>query len=72
LAKYAQSLDTGMQNLIKSAIHLTYFMRGGVQYESVLDRTFFERKMMLDFINERIEYENSKLKQSKGKLPPIY
>jgi len=61
-----------MQNLIKSAIHLAYFMRGGVQYEDILDRTFYERKMMMEYINERLQYETKKLKDTKGKLPPIY
>lgn len=61
-----------MRNLVKSAIHLAYFMRGSVQYDDVLDKTFFERKMMQEFINDRIEFENKKLKDSKGKLPPVY
>lgn len=61
-----------MRNLVKSAIHLAYFMRGSIQYDDVLDKTYFERKMMQDFINERIEFENKKLKESKGKLPPVY
>jgi len=47
-------------------------MRGSIQYDDVLDKTYFERKMMQDFINERIEFENKKLKESKGKLPPVY
>jgi len=47
-------------------------MRGGIQYDDVLDRTYFERKLMLDYINERIEYEIKKAKDSKGKFPPLY
>lgn len=47
-------------------------MRGGVQYEDILDRTFYERKMMMEYINERLQYETKKLKDTKGKLPPIY
>lgn len=47
-------------------------MRGAIQYDDVLDSTHLERKMMLDYIDERMEYEIKKVKDSKGQLDPIY
>ena len=67
-----RALSTGSKNLIQNAIHISYFMRGAIQYESVLDRTFFERNEMIEYINERLKNESKKTKDSKGQLPPIY
>jgi len=67
-----KALQKGSRNLIQSAIHISYFMRGGIQYEDVLERTFFERSEMIDYINDRIKRESEKCRESKGKLPPIY
>jgi hypothetical protein len=66
------ALKTGNRNLIKSAIHISYFMRGGIQYDDVLERTYYERSEMIDYINERLKHEMEKSKETKGKLPPIY
>jgi hypothetical protein len=66
------ALKTGNRNLIKSAIHIAYFMRGGVQYEDVLERSYFERNEMIDYINERLKSEAEKCKESKGKLQANY
>lgn len=67
-----KALQKGSRNLIQNAIHISYFMRGGIQYEDVLERTFFERSEMIEYINDRIKYESQKCKESKGQLPPIY
>jgi len=66
------ALRKGSKNLIQSAIHISYFMRGSIQYEDVLERTFFERNEMINYINDRIKNESQKYKESKGQLPPIY
>ena len=67
-----QALETGNHNLIKSAVHIAYFMRGSVQYDDVLEKTYYERSTMIDFINERMQYESDKCKETKGQLQPIY
>lgn len=66
------ALQTGNRNLLKSAIHIAYFMRGGVQYEDVLERSYLERSEMIDYINERLKSEAEKTKESKGKLQANY
>lgn len=47
-------------------------MRGSIQYESVLDRTYYERMKFVEFINKRLKSEAEKIKKSKGKLNAIY
>lgn len=66
------ALNEGSRNLLRSAIHISYFMRGSVQYEDVLERTYLERSEMLEYINKRLQYESDKCKDTKGQLPPIY
>lgn len=66
------ALNKGSENLINSAIHIAYYMRGGIQYDDVLDRTYYERAQMIEYINKRIEYEIEKFKDSKGKIQPTY
>jgi len=72
IVRYSNSLTIGMENLLKHAVYLSYFMRGGIQYEDVLDRTYQERKVIYDFIQERINSEMEKTKKTKLKLPPVY
>lgn len=48
-------LNTEAKALIQSAIEISYFMRGGISYEQVLNRSALERDMMTEFINKRLE-----------------
>jgi len=47
-------------------------MRGSIQYDDILNRTYYERMKMIDFINKRLKAESEKVKKSKGKLNAIY
>lgn len=67
-----KALQKGSDNLIQSAIHIAYFMRGGIQYGDLLERSYYERASMIDYINKRLKYESDKCKDTKGKLPPVY
>ena len=46
-----------VRNLINHCINLVYFMRGSIQYESMLNRTPAERQLFEDFISRRFEVE---------------
>lgn len=48
-------LNLEAKALIQSAIEICYFMRGGISYEEVLNRSALERDMMTEFINKRLE-----------------
>ena len=65
-------MDKGSENLIDQAINIAYYMRGSIQYEEIFNRTFLERKKIVDFINRHMEKEMEKVKKSKGKLHAIY
>lgn len=55
-----------VESLINELIQITYFMRGGVQYEDLLYmRSAVERSLMTEFITKRLEVE-------KEKMHPIY
>jgi hypothetical protein len=44
-----------------------YFMRGALSRESMLDLTSWEKDILSEFLNERIEIE-----MQKKNTPPIY
>jgi len=46
-----------VRDLVKTAISLSYFMRGGLQYHDAYDLTPVERDIMNDFVSDRIEQE---------------
>lgn len=46
--------------IIKNIIQLTYFMRGSIQYEEMMNRTFAERQMIGEFVEDRLTIESKK------------
>lgn len=46
--------------IIKSIIELTYYMRGAVSYHDAMLMSPYERQEILDFINKRLEQEAKK------------
>lgn len=51
-------LQREIRSLIKSVIKLVYFMRGAIQYDEMMDRTYIERQLISEFIDERLEQES--------------
>lgn len=50
-----QRLRKESRDLIKHVIELVYFMRGAIQYESMMEMTPGERDMIAEFIKVRLE-----------------
>jgi hypothetical protein len=48
-------------NIILNVISLVYFMRGSIQYESMLNLSFYERQVISDFISKRLDSESEKM-----------
>lgn len=53
--QHIAQLGKEIKLLIRSAIEISYFSRGSIQYEAVLNMTAGEREVALDFINHRLE-----------------
>ena len=49
------------RRIIRSIIQLVYFMRGSIQYHSMLNMSLVEREEIGDFIEKRIEQESKKM-----------
>lgn len=47
--------------IIESVISLVYFMRGSVQYNDVMSLSYYERQVMNQFIERRLEIESNKI-----------
>lgn len=45
------------ENIINSCINLTYFMRGAIQYDRILNMTYAERQQIGNFIEDRMELQ---------------
>ena len=55
-----RDLEGQATKLIDSFIELTFYMRGGVQYEDFFNITLVECLRMFDFISKRLEPEMKK------------
>lgn len=55
-----RNLDQGIRNLIENVVQIVYFMRGSIQYDDIMFRTPFERQVMEEFIEKRLESESKK------------
>ena len=65
IRKYFGSLDRSTEMIIENAISLTYYMRGGISYDDMLQRTPGERAAIAEFIEKRLEAQ-------KGSMNPVY
>jgi hypothetical protein len=54
-------MNSERENIVDRLIEITYFMRGSVQYEHLLDRSAFERQRMTKFIEKRLEQEGKRM-----------
>lgn len=53
-------LRKSADNLFDEIIALTYFMRGAIQYEDMFNCTFYERRRIEQFIENRLKIEGKK------------
>lgn len=54
-ASMINSLARDVRNLLNSAVEISYFSRGAIQYDAVLLLTPLERDLYVEFINKRLE-----------------
>ena len=54
-------MNQARSNIISNIISLVYFMRGSIQYDSMLNMSFYERQTISDFISKRLESESDKM-----------
>lgn len=47
--------------IINNVIQLVYFMRGSIQYDDMMNRTYVEREMMSEFIESRLKVESKRM-----------
>lgn len=56
-----RTMNQARSNIISNIISLVYFMRGSIQYDSMLNMSFYERQTISDFISKRLESESDKM-----------
>ena len=47
------------RELLKSMLSLSYFMRGAITYDDMFWRTYAERELIKDFLDDRFEIEKN-------------
>jgi hypothetical protein len=60
-----QQMKKDSESILNEIIQLVYFMRGSIQYHDMLLMSRFERSLIGEFIERRLE-------QEKEKMYPIY
>jgi hypothetical protein len=53
--KMIDRLGAEIRNIVKSALEISYYSRGGWSYHQVLMMSQAEREMAAEFINERLK-----------------
>lgn len=53
-----QRLQAEAKSLIRECMVLSYYMRGAIQYEDILLRTFVEREIMSDFVEDTLKEQS--------------
>lgn len=61
-----QGLKSASSQLLDQIISITWFMRGGLDYEYAFNLTPLERERMSDFVEDRMS------RMENGKMVPIY
>lgn len=54
-------MQTTRANIIDSIISLVYFMRGSIQYNEMMNLSYYERQSISIFIKTRLEIEDKKM-----------
>lgn len=49
-----------INDIIRSLIQLTYFMRGAISYSELMDKSHMERELIGEFIASRLEQESNR------------
>lgn len=55
IAAAIKTMSIEVRNLLNSAIEISYFSRGAIPYETVLQMSPLERELAIEFINKRLE-----------------
>jgi hypothetical protein len=53
-------LEGQKSTIVSQCIELVYFMRGAIQYDTFLEMTPFERKLVNEFLKRRMEIEGKR------------
>lgn len=54
------SMNVDRNRIIANIVQLVYFMRGSIQYESMMRMSLVERQAVSEFIENRLEIESKK------------
>lgn len=57
ITKLINAYTKEISDLISYCITLTYFMRGAIQYQQMLETTFAERELIEEFLKKRFDVE---------------
>lgn len=63
IKKMFEQMRSDTKRMLKEIIQLVYFMRGAIQYDSMMHMTFAERQLIREFIEKRLDDESKKLYQ---------
>lgn len=57
--KMLTKMQSEARSLLTSMVSLSYFMRGAITYEDMFWRTYSERQLIKEFLDERFEIEKN-------------
>jgi len=60
ISKLFAKYEAEITGLVKEIISLVYYMRGAIQYDDMMNRSRAERRLIGDFITERLEAESKR------------
>lgn len=54
-------MNSERKRIIARLIELAYFMRGGITYDQLMNKTYIERDEISRFLDKRLESESGKM-----------
>lgn len=55
IQKLLDSMEKEVEGIKKNALQLTWYMRGGVSYDDILNMSLTERRMISDIVEKNLE-----------------
>lgn len=58
VVKMFEELKTSVRHILHDIVSMTYYMRGGIQYDDLMFRTPIEKEIIRDFIEQHLKEES--------------
>lgn len=63
----ARDLEDQIKSIIEDTFIIVYQMKGGINYQDVMDMTLFEKSVLVEFLQKHHEATERQMKKASGR-----